>query len=116
MAANDSIINTYGTKDLLLNFSLKRSLSWQFHIPDAPNPILGADCLNHFGLIVDIRQRKLIDPFSNTFAIGSFRLADNPLASILSHALPYHKILFDFPQITGAKPSKPMQRPMSFIT
>ena len=42
-AANNTIISTYGEKDLVLNLRLKRPVTWNFTIADVPNPIIGAD-------------------------------------------------------------------------
>ena len=108
VAANNSVINTYGTKDLVLNFRLKRKFPWQFHLADIPHPILGADCLNSYGLVVDVRQHRLIDPSSKTFTIGSLKITNNVSANVFSHSSPYFKILSDFPEVTGTKPSKPV--------
>lgn len=60
-AANSSIINTYGQKLLSLNFGLRRQFRWAFIIADVDKPIIGADFIEHFGLLIDLKNRKLID-------------------------------------------------------
>lgn len=60
-AANSSIINTYGQKLLSLNFGLRRSFRWAFIIADVDKPIIGADFVKHSGLLIDLKNRKLID-------------------------------------------------------
>ena len=60
-AANNTPINTFGEKPLKLDFRLKRPISWTFCIAAVPNAIIGADFLNHFGLAVDVRRRRLIE-------------------------------------------------------
>ena len=70
MAVNNTPITTYGQRSLTLNLGLRRSLPWIFIIADVQNPILGADFLRRFGLLVDMKQRQL----SLTFTSREFSL------------------------------------------
>ena len=65
MAVNNTPITTYGKHSLTLNLGLRRSFSWIFIIADVQKPILGADFLRHFGLLVDMKQRRLCDTLTN---------------------------------------------------
>ena len=56
MAMNDTPIRTYGKRSLTLNLGLRRSFPWIFIIAEVQKPILGADFLWHFGLLVDMKQ------------------------------------------------------------
>ncbi|XP_018368250.1 PREDICTED: uncharacterized protein LOC108764483 [Trachymyrmex cornetzi] len=58
-AANGSTIYTYGTETLTLNFGLRRALTWRFVIADVARPIIGADFLAHYGLMVDLKNSRL---------------------------------------------------------
>ncbi len=90
LAVNDTPIRTYGKRSLTLNLGLRRSLPWIFIIADVQKPILGADFLKHFGLMVDISHRKLVDthtpPHSgspllsehNTVPEGCYQSLPNP--------------------------------------
>lgn len=60
-AANGTPIKTYGMKRMALSLKLRRSFTWDFIIADINIPIIGADFLRHFGLLVDIKNAKLID-------------------------------------------------------
>ncbi|GJQ65325.1 hypothetical protein Trydic_g7441 [Trypoxylus dichotomus] len=60
-AANGTEIRTYGEKLLNLDLSLRRAFHWPFVIADVSTPILGANFLSHFGLLVDIRDACLRD-------------------------------------------------------
>lgn len=60
-AANQSNIATYGEKLLTLTLGLRRNFPWIFTIADTKHPILGADFLTHYNLLVDVKQQKLID-------------------------------------------------------
>lgn len=67
-AANGSVINTYGTKTLVLDLNLRRKFTWNFVIADVGRPIIGADFLQNFGLLVDVGQRRLVDPLTSLVA------------------------------------------------
>lgn len=60
-AGNSSQIMTYGQRSLTLDLNLRRSFSWFFVVTDLPYPILGADFLNHFHLLVDVKKQRLVD-------------------------------------------------------
>ena len=53
-AVNLSTIDTYGQISLTLNFGLRRNFLWIFIIADLPYPILGADFMDNFNLLVDV--------------------------------------------------------------
>ena len=60
-AANGTHIPIYGEQIIELSFSLRRLFSHSFIVGDVTQPIIGADFLNKFDLLVDIKQRCLID-------------------------------------------------------
>jgi hypothetical protein len=60
-AADGSTINTYGWLPLSLNLGLRRDLTWRFVIADVSTPLIGADFLSHYGLLVDCRNNGLLD-------------------------------------------------------
>ena len=61
LVANNSPIMTYGTHSLTLNLGLRRTIRWVFMVANLLNLILGADILKSYGLIVDMRHRRLLD-------------------------------------------------------
>lgn len=63
-AANASRISTYGYIHLNLDFGLRRVFNWRFVVAEVTKPIIGVDCLNYYYLIVDCRNKRLLD--SNT--------------------------------------------------
>lgn len=101
-AANGSKIETYGVRTLVLNLNLRRSFRWTFILADVKQPIIGADFLSHYKLLVDLSARKLRDEITQL----------NVLASIVSHSDNessistvdtnnyWHKILLKYPDIT----------------
>lgn len=64
-AANSSVIETFGFKSLHLNLGLRRSFPWRFTIAKVDKPIIGADFLKHYGLLVDVKNKKLVDPLTS---------------------------------------------------
>uniref|UniRef100_A0A1X7UWY9 RNA-directed DNA polymerase n=1 Tax=Amphimedon queenslandica TaxID=400682 RepID=A0A1X7UWY9_AMPQE len=60
-AANGAAIATYGTQSLTLNLGLCRTFRLVFLVAVVTTPIIGADFLRHFDLLVDMRRHKLID-------------------------------------------------------
>ena len=82
MAVNNTPIPTYGKRSLALNLSLRRSLPWIFIIADVQKPILGADFLQHFGLLVDVKQRQLTDATTHLHVQGILSTHSSPSPSI----------------------------------
>lgn len=60
-AVNGSPIKTYGQKSITLDIGLRRTFRWVFLIADVLQPIIGADFLRHFALMVDVKRRLLHD-------------------------------------------------------
>lgn len=60
-AANNASIATYGRKILSLDLGLRRTFTFPFIVAAVEYPIIGADFLFKFGLVLDIRNRKLLD-------------------------------------------------------
>lgn len=99
-AANGTSIATYGPIALSLNFGLRRMFKWTFTIADVDRPIIGADFLSYFGLLVDIRHQKLADPQTALCVIGqSVREEIAPSLRIITGTSAYHKLLSRFPDI-----------------
>lgn len=100
-AANGSPITTYGSTQLELDFGLRRAYSWRFIVADVSKAIIGADFLSHYGLIVDCRNRRLID------SLTTLSITAAPVSSKVSFSVKtvvgecrYFKLLRDFPELT----------------
>ena len=57
-AVNDSPIATYGDRLLTINIGLQQKFQWVF-VADVKQPILGADFLRHYNLLVDMTHNRL---------------------------------------------------------
>ena len=59
-AVNNSPISTFSTRSLTLNLGLHHTFHWVFVIAEVKTPILGADFLHHYGLLVGMGRKRLI--------------------------------------------------------
>ena len=102
MAVNDTPIRTYGKRSLTLNLGLRRSLPWIFIIADVQKPILVADFLRHFGLLVDMHKRQLVDTHTHLHIRGILSTDPSPSPSICPKdaSNPYLALLAGFPALT----------------
>lgn len=100
-AVNSSPIRTYGKRSLTLNLGLRRTLPWIFIIADVRKPILGADFLRHFALLVDMQNRKLIDTHTQLYIQGilSHDLSPSPSIRPKDTSDPYSALLAEFPAL-----------------
>ena len=96
LAVNDTPISTYGKRSLTLNLGLRRSLPWIFIIADVQKPILGADFLRHFELLVDVNQKHTK---TQLHIQGILSVDSSPQTSIFpkSSDCQYSKLLAEFP-------------------
>ena len=61
VAANNSTIKTYGNCKRVVDVGLKREYPRTFIVADVQQPIIGANFLIHYNLLVDLRSRCLRD-------------------------------------------------------
>jgi hypothetical protein len=54
--ANGTTISTYGWLSLSFNLGLRQDFTWWFMVTNVTQPLIGADFLSHFGLLVDCRK------------------------------------------------------------
>ena len=59
VAANGSPITTYGWRSMRVKFD-NRLFTWKFLLADVEKPLLGADFLAHYNLLVDVKLKKLM--------------------------------------------------------
>ncbi|GBN33744.1 Transposon Ty3-G Gag-Pol polyprotein [Araneus ventricosus] len=99
-AANGSHIKTFGSKLLSLDLGLQRKLQWPFVIADITKPIIGADFLQQFGLLVDLKKRCLLDPMTNLKCMGRAGFSEIPNVETISGNSEYHELLNRYKGIT----------------
>ena len=101
VAANNSSIKTYGTSKRIVDIVLKREYSWTFIVADVKQPILGADFLIHYNLLVDLSGRCLRD-MRTGLAISATLSSIKPLSlnRIDNTCNEYTELLNQFPELT----------------
>ena len=102
LAANGTRISTYGRQSITLDLGLRHTFQWIFIIADIKHPIIGADFLNHFSLLVDLKHKRLIDNTTHCRTQGAptQQLPLSPVWSISEGDTLYHTILKQFLPIT----------------
>ena len=101
-AVNNTPIPTYGTRTLTLNLGLRRKFHWGFIIADIQRPIIGADFLHHFSLLVDITNPQLLDGLTNlrVQGISSDDVSPSPAPCLPGPENESTAILREFPSVT----------------
>ena len=73
-AANNTKIRTFGSRILQLSLNLRRDLTYPFLIAEVDHAIIGADFLDHFGLVLDFKNRRIIDSLTKFTTKGLFAI------------------------------------------
>ena len=104
-AVNGSTIMIYGRS---LTLGLRRTYCWIFIIADVSKQLLGADFL-HFGLLVDMAHRKLVDTRTHLSIHGIVTEGTfpSPTTTIPSHT----SLLILTLRISGPHPDSQLSRP-----
>ena len=100
-AVNNTVITTYGTRSLTLDLGLRRTFRWVFVVADVKNPILGADFLRNYNLLVDVRHRRLSDSMTQLKVQGLICHDSSPRPTLLPCRTmsAFKNILSDFPTV-----------------
>ena len=103
-AANNSFINTYRFKQLVLDFGLPRPLTWKFQFADVNRPVIGADVLLQHKLLVDLAQKRLVDTRNGTRVMAEASTDTLPFIQHVSinssEKDPFTRLLEEFPTLT----------------
>lgn len=105
-AANQTSIPAFGELSLTLNLGLRRVFRWLFIKANVAKPILGADFLSYYSLLVDVKNRRLIDTHTSLSINGiqSSSASSRLTFSITDESDQYHSLLKQFPNLT--KPTR----------
>lgn len=99
-AANGSKIRTYGTRFLATDLGLRRRFSWNFLVADVTTAIIGADFIAHFGLLVDLSSKHLIDGGTKLHATGGLKTSAVLGITTVASDHPYRNLLSEYREIT----------------
>ena len=105
-AANGSIIKTYGRKSITLDLGLRRTFQFLFILAEVREPIIGADFLHEFNIIVDMKNKQLIDQENELTSCGVQSTYSAVGVSACNPKLDkrVRNLLDQFPNVTHNKP------------
>ncbi|GFS67974.1 transposon Tf2-11 polyprotein [Trichonephila clavipes] len=100
LAANNTKIPAYGMVRKELNLGLRRPFIWTFIIADVSSPIIGADFLKHFNLLIDLKKKDANISFKNI--LSEYPDLSNPslISKSASHGTVHH-IITTGPPVTA---------------
>lgn len=101
-AANGTEIKTYGVRTLVLDLNLRRAFRWTFIVAAVKQPIIGADFLGHYKLLVDLGARKLRDQITHLNVLASI-VSNSSCESLIKTVdckNPWHELLSNYPDLT----------------
>lgn len=84
-----------------INLGLRRIISWNFCVADVPYAIIGADLINQYGLIIDLRHHRLTDPLTNLSSVAFIKPTSYQVLSTIIPTFQCSQLLSQFPEITG---------------
>lgn len=107
-AANKTPINIYGIEVISLNLNLRREFMWAFIIADINVPIIGADFLHNFDLMVDIKNAQLVDNTTKLSAVCEIHQTTVPSVSVINDSK-YSDLLNKFKEILQIPDNRPFK-------
>lgn len=99
-AANGSSIKVYGSRYIDTDFALRRKFCWNFLIADVQIAIIGADFLANFGLLVDLKNRRLVDEKTGLHTCGGRATSSIFGVTTIGLCHPFRDLLQEFREIT----------------
>ncbi|GFU37442.1 retrovirus-related Pol polyprotein from transposon opus [Trichonephila clavipes] len=100
-AANNTKIPAYGMVRKELNLGLKRPFIWTFIIADVSSPIIGADFLKHFNLLIDLKKKRLVDVKTSLFTSCVFSNIVQPSILTVDANISFKNILSEYPDLSN---------------
>nr|VZI35201.1 unnamed protein product [Spirometra erinaceieuropaei] len=101
-SSNNSSIPPFGQGSITLDLGLRRIFRWVFIIADFSVALICADFLAHFNLLVDLKNRRLVDCITYLHARCQSDVNPyvNPLTVMPISDCPFHSLLRQFPRLT----------------
>ena len=112
IAANGQSIPSWGNRLISLQFGNRR-FNWNFQLAAVDQPLLGADFLKTFNLLVDVAGKQVLDASSLQIISSSSTPPTNQspfFTALVNTPTEYRDILARFPGVTNEK-TKPNCNP-----
>ncbi|GFU29119.1 hypothetical protein TNCV_4837171 [Trichonephila clavipes] len=84
-----------------LNLGLRRPIIWTFIIADVSSPIIGADFLKHFNLLIDLKKKRLVDVETSLFTPCVFSNIVQPSILTVDANISFKNILSEYPDLSN---------------
>ncbi|GFV97451.1 transposon Tf2-9 polyprotein [Trichonephila clavipes] len=88
-------------KKTKLNLGLRRPFIWTFIIADVSSPIIGADFLKHFNLLIDLKKKRLMDVETSLFTPCVFSNIVQPSILTVDANISFKNILSEYPDLSN---------------
>ena len=102
-AANGTLIPCFGERSVTPSFPLTpgvKAFPWVFLVAEVTFPILGADFLSHYNLLVDIRGQRVIEGDTGMATRISTIAVATPCIQVLPDTVcPFKKLLRQYPAL-----------------
>lgn len=99
-ADNGTRISMYRTIAVTHNMCLRRAFIWRFVIAEVQSAIICVDFLSHYRLLLDPRNKRLIDSRTHLTAKGYTDTADGASIRTIVGESVYHGLLMELPHLT----------------
>lgn len=93
IAANGTPIKTFGKRHISVSIGLRRLFPWTFTVADVSRPIIGADFLTFFNLLVDLKGQALIDRLTTVRSPGKLIMDHTPTITALKSGNTFHQLI-----------------------
>lgn len=116
VAANGTKIDVYGKRLVNIDIGLRRIFPWTFTIANVSRPILGADFLSHFGIIVNLKSKQLTDSLTNVSTNGKISQNIFPKITVLQPSLEFDCLLKEYSSLFEDVLKSPIDNQLYNIT
>ena len=79
---------------------LRRDFTWRFVVAEVTKPIIGVDFLSFYNLLVDVRNRRLLDATTQLATQGQAVTGTVQSIKVVTGSSDFHELLNRFPEIT----------------
>ncbi|XP_033221080.1 uncharacterized protein LOC117175482 [Belonocnema kinseyi] len=100
-STSNSDIDTFGGTILSLDLGFRRPIVWNFCIAAVPYPIIGANLLDDYRLLVDSHEKRIINPLTNISSYGNIVDVDQSMICAFLLISRFSQILSECRKLTG---------------
>jgi hypothetical protein len=84
---------------LSLNLGLRRDFTWRFVVANVTQPIIGVDFISHFGLLLYLKMKRLLDGTTSLSAPAQTASSQIPSVKLITGDISTDTLLSEFPDL-----------------